>query len=73
MMFLMTVFALALGAGMYWLTHWMTVQLLDWHLQRDKRIKELLVLLPHIKALLKRLPGQPKKEESTNGQPAAMP
>jgi hypothetical protein len=53
-MFLMTVFALACGAGMYWATHWLTVTLMDSHLQRDKRIRELVELLPHIKALLRR-------------------
>lgn len=63
----MTVFALATGAGMYWFTHWMTVQLLDWHLKRDKRLHELYALLPSIRALLKAWQAQ-KEEANGRGQ-----
>jgi hypothetical protein len=67
MMFVMTVIALTLGAGMYWFTHWMTVQLLDWHLKRDKRLHELYAMLPTIRAIVR------KEREDVHRQPVSQP
>lgn len=67
MMFVMTVIALMLGAGMYWFTHWMTVQLLDWNLKRDKRLHELYAMLPTIRMIVK------KEREDVHRQPVSQP